>query len=311
MKPRHEPRLELPAGPLLPVAPSATAAAVTRRRRIGLLGWLWRGLLLAIALPLLTVLALKWLPPPTTAFMLQSPVRPVRYDWVPADRIADSARRAVIAAEDQKFRMHHGFDVEAIQKAVAHNRSSRHRRGASTISQQTAKNLFLWPGGGYFRKAVEAGVTVLIETIWGKDRILEVYLNVAEFGPGIYGVEAASQAYFHKHAAQLTPGEASRLAAVLPNPRHWSVTAPGAYVQARAGWILGQMGYGGRSAPAEEPEPPVAAGAASEAGSDDDAGPALGDDTPAATPPAESPTAAPAGAATPQAPQTEVLPAGG
>jgi monofunctional biosynthetic peptidoglycan transglycosylase len=214
-------------------------------------------LLVCIALLLMPVILLKWLPPPTTAFMLQSPVKPVRYNWVPANRIAEVARRAVIAAEDQKFRTHNGFDVEAIEKAYAHNRKARRKRGASTISQQTAKNLFLWPGGGYFRKGVEAGFTVLLENIWGKDRILEVYLNIAEFGPGIYGVEAASQAYFHKPAAQLSAGEAARLAAVLPNPRHWSVTAPGAFVQARSNWIVGQMGYGHRDVPAEEPEPPA------------------------------------------------------
>ena len=248
-------------------------------------------MLAAVVLPLLVVVLLRWIPPPTTAFMLQSEVKPVRYTWVPADRIADTARRAVIAAEDQKFRTHQGFDVEAIEKAYEHNRKSRHKRGASTISQQTAKNLFLWPGGGYFRKALEAGFTVLMEKIWGKDRILEVYLNVAEFGPGIYGIEAASQIYFHKPAAQLGAGEAARLAAVLPNPRHWSVTAPGRYVQARASWIAGQMGYG-RAAPSEEPEPP-ASGPESDQGRNDvaddpsvagDEAPATGTITPGSSP---------------------------
>lgn len=226
-----------------------------RRRGLRLLGWL---LFAALAVTVLPVALLRVLPPPTTAYMLQSPTRPVRYHWVPASRISDNARRAVVAAEDQKFWTHNGFDLEAIEQARAHNRRSRHKRGASTISQQTAKNLFLWPGGGYFRKGIEAGYTVLIEALWPKQRILEVYLNVAEFGPGIYGVEAASQAYFHKPAARLTPMEAARLAAVLPSPRHWSVTRPGAYVQRRANWIVGQMGYGSRSAePEPEPEPDI------------------------------------------------------
>lgn len=226
-----------------------------RRRGLRFLGWL---LLAVLALTVLPVALLRVLPPPTTAYMLQSPTRPVQYHWVPASRISDHARRAVVAAEDQKFWTHNGFDLEAIEQARAHNRRSRHKRGASTISQQTAKNLFLWPGGGYFRKGIEAGYTVLIEALWPKQRILEVYLNVAEFGPGIYGVEAAAQAYFHKPAARLTPMEAARLAAVLPSPRHWSVTRPGTYVQRRANWIAGQMGYGRRSAePEPEPEPDI------------------------------------------------------
>lgn len=215
------------------------------------LAWL---LAAALALTVLPVLLLRWLPPPTSSYMLQSPTRPVQYHWEPARRISEPARRAVIAAEDQKFWTHRGFDLEAIEKAREHNRRSRRIRGASTISQQTAKNLFLWSGGGYFRKGIEAGYTVLIEALWPKSRILEMYLNIAEFGPGIYGVEAAAQAYFHKSAAELTPSEAARLAAVLPSPRHWSVTRPGAYVQRRAAWILGQMGYGHR---ASEPEPEI------------------------------------------------------
>ncbi len=225
------------------------------KKRSSLLMRLIKLVLLLIALILLPVILLKWVPPPTTAFMLQSPTRPVQYTWVPASRIADVARKAVVAAEDQKFRTHNGFDVEAMEKAYAHNKKSKRKRGASTISQQTAKNLFLWSGGGYFRKGLEAGITLLIEKIWGKDRILEVYLNIAEFGPGIYGVEAASQAYFHKPAAQLSATEAARLAAVLPSPRRWKVNAPGAYVQKRVSWIVGQMGYGSRG-PSEEPEPP-------------------------------------------------------
>jgi monofunctional biosynthetic peptidoglycan transglycosylase len=221
-----------------------------------MLRWLFGVIFGVLALLLSVLVLLRWLPPPTTAYMLQSPTRPVQNRWAPASGIAEVARRAVVASEDQKFWTHDGFDVEAIQKAYEENQKSKkgrvHPRGASTISQQTAKNLFLWPGGGYFRKGVEALLTVLIEHLWNKPRILEMYLNIVEFGPGIYGVEAASRAYFGKSAVNLSPQEAARLAAVLPNPRHWSVRTPGPYVQSRVNWILGQMGYG---APVEEPEP--------------------------------------------------------
>jgi monofunctional biosynthetic peptidoglycan transglycosylase len=220
--------------------------------------WLLVLILVGLVVFVLPVLALRWLPAPTSAFMLQSEVQPVRYQWVSAEQIPETARRAVVASEDQKFFEHAGFDIEAMQKAYANNQKKGRRvRGASTISQQTAKNLFLWSGGGYFRKGIEALYTVLIEALWPKQRILTVYLNIAEFGPGLYGVEAAAQTYFGKRAAQLTAAEAARLAAVLPSPRKWKVTQPGPYVQRRAAWILGQMGYGRRPArPEPEPEPP-------------------------------------------------------
>ncbi len=228
-----------------------------RRRRIRPLRWLLYLLLLGLALTVLPVAALRWLPVPTTAFMLASDKKPVRHQWVSAARIPDAARRAVVASEDQKFFEHQGFDLEAMQKAYVHNQKSKRRRGASTISQQTAKNLFLWQGGGYFRKGLEAIYTVLIEALWPKQRILTVYLNIAEFGPGIYGVEAAAQAFFRKSAAQLSVAEAARLAAVLPSPSKWSAAKPGPYVQKRAQWIARQMGYGHgpRPAPVEEPDP--------------------------------------------------------
>lgn len=214
-------------------------------------------ILLGLAVFVLPVVALRWLPAPTSAFMLASDTKPVRYQWIDAAQIPDAARRAVVASEDQKFFEHEGFDIEAMQKAYASNQKKGRRiRGASTISQQTAKNLFLWQGGGYFRKGIEAVYTVLIEALWDKPRILTVYLNIAEFGPGIYGVEAASQAFFKKPAAGLSVAEAARLAAVLPSPRKWSAAKPGPYVQKRAGWIARQMGYGPRAAPVEEPDPP-------------------------------------------------------
>ena len=227
-----------------------------RSRRLGVLTRVLLALMAALLLP---VLALRWLPVPATAFMLQSETRPVQYQWVTAKHIPEVARRAVVAAEDQKFFDHSGFDVEAMEKAYLHNQKSMRRRGASTISQQTAKNLFLWSGGGYFRKGLEAGYTLLIEALWPKRRILTVYLNIAEFGPGIYGIEAASQAFFKKPASQMSRVEAARLAAVLPSPRRWSVARPGAYVQKRTAWILRQMGYGTTPrpniAPERDPEP--------------------------------------------------------
>ncbi len=255
---RAPPRRPAAPPPDDPITPRHEPAQPPRKRRgfgslLGLLIW---ALLTLIAFVLAVVVLLRWVPPPTTAFMLQSPLKPVRYLWVSEDRIADTMRRAAVASEDQKFFEHRGFDFQAIEQAMEEHRDGGRRRGASTISQQTAKNLFLWSGGGFFRKGVEAGFTVLIETLWSKQRILEVYLNIAEFGEGIYGVEAASQAYFGKSAAQLAPMEAARLAAVLPSPRRWSAREPGPYVQSRAEWILRQMGHGGQpSNPAADPEP--------------------------------------------------------
>jgi monofunctional biosynthetic peptidoglycan transglycosylase len=147
----------------------------------------------------------------------------------------------VVASEDQKFPEHWGFDVESIEKAYSLNQHSHRVRGASTISQQVAKNLFLWSGRSYFRKGLEAYFTLLIEGCWPKRRILEIYLNIAEFGYGTYGAEAAAQRFFHKSAARLSRGDAAVLAAVLPNPVHFSAAAPSRYLQQRRDWILGQM----------------------------------------------------------------------
>jgi monofunctional glycosyltransferase len=212
--------------------------------------------LVLIGLPVLMVGCLRQQPPLVTSFMLQSDVKPVEYEWVDAEDIAEVARKAVIASEDQKFHQHAGFDYEAIEQAYKQNQKRNRKRGASTISQQTAKNLFLWSGGGYVRKGIEAYLTLLIELLWSKERILEVYLNIVELGPGVYGVEAASQKYFGKPASQLTPNEAARLAAVLPNPKRWSAENPGPYVQTRTAWILRQMGYAPRSPSVPDPEPP-------------------------------------------------------
>ncbi|MCT8151643.1 monofunctional biosynthetic peptidoglycan transglycosylase [Klebsiella aerogenes] len=191
------------------------------------------------------------LPVPFSAVMLERQVSAwfsgdfhyvAHSDWVGMDEISPWMGLAVIAAEDQKFPDHWGFDVPAIEKALAHNERNENRiRGASTPSQQTAKNLFLWDGRSWLRKGLEVGLTVGIETVWSKKRILTVYLNIAEFGDGIFGVEAAAQRYFHKPASRLTPAEAALLAAVLPNPIRFRADAPSGYVHSRQAWILRQM----------------------------------------------------------------------
>lgn len=167
-------------------------------------------------------------------------------DWVSWSHISDHSKAAVISSEDQRFLEHRGFDLKAIEKAIEYNekqekKGSTKRRGASTISQQTAKNLFLWPGRSWLRKGLEVMYTFLIELLWSKQRILEVYLNIIELGDGIYGVEAASQLYFKKPAVNLSRDEAALLAAVLPSPRKYSVTKPGPYIQKRKEWIKRQM----------------------------------------------------------------------
>ncbi len=173
----------------------------------------------------------------------------LRQRWVPLREVSRELPIALVAAEDQKFPLHHGFDVEAIREAIEDAEDGERLRGASTISQQTAKNLFLWNGRSFVRKGLEAYFTVLIELCWPKQRILEVYLNVAEFGDGIYGAAAASDVYFRKTAGALTARESALLAAVLPNPRRLRVDKPSAYVQRRAAWIerqarqLGGPGY--------------------------------------------------------------------
>ena len=163
-------------------------------------------------------------------------------DWVSMDEISPWMGLAVIAAEDQKFPEHWGFDVSAIEKALAHNERNENRiRGASTLSQQTAKNLFLWDGRSWVRKGLEARLTLGMETVWSKKRILTVYLNIAEFGDGVFGVEAAAQRYFHKPASRLSLSEAALLAAVLPNPLRFKANAPSGYVRSRQAWIMRQM----------------------------------------------------------------------
>ncbi len=211
--------------------------------------WVLAGVLGAAALSIVAVLAFRWLPVPVTAFMLgerisatgESPPLVQRHQWVPMERISRSAGLAVMAAEDQKFLEHRGFDFDSIGKAVDDAKRGKRLRGASTISQQVAKNLFLWSGQSWVRKGLEAWFTVWIELCWPKRRILEVYLNSAQFGRGVWGVEAASRAYFRKDAARLSRSEAALLAAVLPSPTHYRVANPGPYVKRRQAWILAQM----------------------------------------------------------------------
>jgi len=182
-------------------------------------------------------------PVPVTPLMLIRLVEGYGFskDWVSYDKISPNLARAAIASEDSGFCAHHGFEWEAIRNAWDRNQRSRRIRGGSTISNQTAKNAFLWPDRTYVRKALEYYFTGLIELMWGKKRILEVYLNVVEFGPGVYGAEAAARTYFHKPASQLSRREAALLVAVLPLPLKYSVTRPGPYVQSRTGTIMARM----------------------------------------------------------------------
>jgi len=192
---------------------------------------------------LLWVLAYRWVGPPTTYLMIRDRLAglEVRHQRVPLSAISINLARAVIAAEDANFCTHNGFDLEAIEKAKAANEAGGRLRGASTISQQTAKNAFLWPGRTWLRKGLEAGFTVLIEGLWGKARIMEVYLNIAEWGRGIYGAEAASRHYFGKSARDLTRAEAARLAAILPQPVMRDAASPGRFTRRYAATIQARM----------------------------------------------------------------------
>ncbi len=198
-----------------------------------------------VVLTVLPVACFRFVDPPTTAFMLEHRLdgKPVRQTWVPLKRISPAMQRALIAAEDQKFPQHFGFDVQAIEDAVEDRLEGKSSRGASTLTQQVAKNLFLWSGRNFVRKALEAYFTVLIELLWSKARILEVHLNIAEYGEGVYGVEYASRANFRKSAASLTAEEAALLVVVLPSPKTRKVTAPSASSRQRANWVLAQMAH--------------------------------------------------------------------
>jgi monofunctional biosynthetic peptidoglycan transglycosylase len=217
-------------------------------RRI--LRWMCAAGLLWLLGSVLLVLVLRFAAPPTSAFMLHRQLRAVidkeanfqlHRCWRPLNQISANLPIAVVAAEDQNFPEHHGFDIKAIKNALAEAEDGERLRGASTISQQVAKNLFLWNGRSFIRKGFEAWFTALIEFMWPKQRILEVYVNIAEFGDGVYGACAASERFFGKPASRLSPREAALLAAVLPNPVRLRADRPSAYVQRRATWIERQV----------------------------------------------------------------------
>ena len=218
-----------------------------RRALLKVLAVLVLALLVGTALP---VLMLRWFHPTTSALMVEARVAAWRagvrgyrseYQWASLEQISPHAAIAVIASEDQQFPFHAGFDFDSIREAVRASERGKRLRGASTISQQVAKNLFLWSGHSFVRKGLEAWFTVLIEALWPKERILEMYLNIAQFGERIYGVQAAARHFWHESARSLSSQDAALLAAVLPNPHLLRVDRPSRYVIARREWILGQM----------------------------------------------------------------------
>jgi monofunctional biosynthetic peptidoglycan transglycosylase len=216
------------------------------KRRFRYQRWLRRigaAILVLLGFSFVVVLPLRWFDPLTSAFMLldTSGREPLLHEWVSWDEFGSAAPLAVVAAEDQRFADHMGLDLTAIRKAVGEKKTRGYLRGASTISQQTAKNLFLWPGRSFLRKGLEAWFTIVLEISLPKRRILEVYLNIAEFGPGIYGVGAASRYYFAKSVRGLSGQEAALLAAVLPNPKRLRVNPASDYVTERQRWIEEQV----------------------------------------------------------------------
>ena len=250
--------------------PTSSIPAFKRKRKgRGFFGWLFRIIIGLILFSILWVLAYRFVPPPITATMLGDLFagRGVNKDWMSLDQMDRDMVRAAIGAEDGKFCQHRGFDWDAIQDAAKRNASGGRIRGGSTISQQTAKNAFLWQGGGYARKAAEAYFTFLIENLWGKRRIMEVYLNVAETGIGTYGANAGSQRYFGHDASAMSPTEAARIAAVLPLPKKRGAIAPKGFTRRYGNTISARIGqvrrdgldacvYSGATAPADKAPPP-------------------------------------------------------
>ena len=215
--------------------------------------FVFKCILWLFAISIALVILFKWVPVPITPLMVirsldnssKNKSNGWKHDWVSIDEISKNMQLAVICSEDQNFLNHHGFDFEAIKKAMENNQKNRKIKGASTISQQTAKNVFLWPQRSWVRKGFEAYFTFLIELVWSKERIMEVYLNSIEMGNGIYGVEAAAQHWFKKPAVKLSRYEAAAIAAILPNPRVYRANPPSNYIQSRKEWIIRQMGYFG------------------------------------------------------------------
>lgn len=206
------------------------------------------------AISIFLVIFFKWIPIPYTPLMLIRNIennfagKPMKceHDWVPIEKISRTIQRAVIASEDDTFLKHNGFDFKALQLAYKNNATGKKIKGGSTISQQTAKNVFLWQGRSYFRKGLEAYFTFLIELIWGKERIMEVYLNSIEMGNGVYGIQAASQFWYNKNADNLSKREAAGIAAILPNPRKFKASKSSSYIESRKGKIMKRMRYIGK-----------------------------------------------------------------
>lgn len=213
--------------------------------------FIWKAMLWFFGISLFLVVLFKFVPVPFTPLMVIRSMdqkmdgKPMilSHDWVPLEEISPNLQKAVIASEDQHFLTHHGFDFNALEKAYENNQKGKKIKGGSTISQQTAKNVFLWPGRSYIRKGFEAYFTALIELIWGKKRIMEVYLNSIEMGDGVYGAQEASRVWYRKDAANLTIREASGIAAILPNPRKFRATNSSSYINRRKNAIERQMGY--------------------------------------------------------------------
>ncbi len=216
--------------------------------------FLWKLFIWFIGLSILSVIVFKWLPVPITPLMITRAIdhkldgkeMVCSHDWEPLENVSINMQKAVIASEDGNFLTHHGFDFDAIQKAMKDNEKGKKLKGGSTISQQTAKNVFLWQGRSYVRKGLEAYFTVLIELIWGKERIMEVYLNSIEMGDGVYGVEAASHYWYRKNATSLSKREAAGIAAILPNPRKFTATNSSSYINRKKGRIVKLMNYVGK-----------------------------------------------------------------
>jgi len=216
--------------------------------------WIWKATLWFIALSILSVIIFKWVPVPITPLMMTRAIDNkmegkdmiLSHDWEPIENISPNLQKAVIASEDGNFLKHNGFDFNAMQKAFKSNQKGKRLKGGSTISQQTAKNVFLWQGRSYLRKGLEAYFTVLIELIWGKERIMEVYLNSIEMGNGVYGAEAATQYWYRKSAKSLTKQEAAGIAAILPNPRKYKATNSSSYIERRKGKIVRVMNQIGK-----------------------------------------------------------------
>ncbi len=237
----------LPPDEVTPPTPDASAGKGQRKlippwmKR--LLRWCRKVFIILFLAQLLYIVVLKWVDPPITITQLNSWINGngLRRDYVSWKEISPHARLAVIAAEDQLFPDHNGFDWKSIESVLSAKGKKKRLRGASTISQQVAKNVFLWQGRSWLRKGLEVYFTFMIELVWGKQRILEVYLNVAEMGKGVFGIEKAAQVYFKKPAAKLTRTQAAMIAACLPNPKKYIVNPPSKYIQRRYPWVLTQM----------------------------------------------------------------------